>query len=917
MYRFLRLFSSFNLYRRPLIALALLASGLMPMPFATAAPGRGTYQAMDYGPVIAETIRVDWPEGNTALKGLAVRLDHGAAMVFDTDLLRWAAATEGGWIDLSRTSHTSYKGSRPASTEGEVVFATSAAPGWARGESFADPRPGGRGNLPKEWGHYRGFHRHNDRVVLTYTAGESTVREFPHAVRTGETTVFTRTLLREGNPSPASVYVTRLPPDSQVDANGTRLLEVINGDEKLVIALAGVEEGASLRVTDDLRVELDLGEISMNRPVRLLMARLRGESAAEAVRSANRALDALPDPFTTYTRGGPNRWEQTFRTEAKLSQDDEAYVVDRIALPEENPWGAWMRLAGLDFFESGGRAAVSTWNGDVWIVSGLDGDLKQVTWRRFASGLFYPMGLAIRDGEIFVLERSQITRLHDLNGNGEADYYENFNNDSFVHPMAHALCLELDSEGNFYFFKNGNRVPGRVPEHGALFRVSRDGSKREIVADGIRGSNSLGIGPDDRIFSSDQQGNWVPTARLDWVRPNRFYGYRPHGGDDYEVGDFEPPVVWIPHRVDNSTGPIVYAGDERWGPLAGNYLVGSYGQATLLLLLKQEVGGRLQGGVVPFPLTFESGLVRGAFNPADGQLYLAGMKGWSTLGPSDGSLDRVRFTGRPNHMPTAFEAHPGGVTLTFSEPLAAEPPPLENFKVERWQYIYSRRYGSPEISVEDPEREGRDPVDVSGVRLSDDRRQLTLEIPEIAPVMVMSVNYRLRFADGGEAANVVYHTIHRLSPEDRETLRVVVGDTEGRVVAEFESVAGEDVGETGDGPPHFALGRELFEVNCRVCHQPPGQAGIAPAMEESSWARADSAALIRILLHGKQGSRGAMMPFGWMDDEDLAAVVSYIREKFADLEKVEAEEVKAVRDSTADRSGMWTEEELRELFPEE
>ena len=36
--------------------------------------------------------------------------------------------------------------------------------------------------------------------------------------------------------------------------------------------------------------------------------------------------------------------------------------------------------------------------------------------------------------DIYVLGRDQITRLHDLNGDGEIDFYENFNNDMEVTP---------------------------------------------------------------------------------------------------------------------------------------------------------------------------------------------------------------------------------------------------------------------------------------------------------------------------------------------------------------------------------------------------------------------------------------------------------------------------------------------------
>ena len=56
----------------------------------------------------------------------------------------------------------------------------------------------------------------------------------------------------------------------------------------------------------------------------------------------------------------------------------------------------------------------------------LAGDLGSIRWRRFASGFNEPLGLAIRQGGIFVFDRNGIWRLADTRGRGEADLYELF-----------------------------------------------------------------------------------------------------------------------------------------------------------------------------------------------------------------------------------------------------------------------------------------------------------------------------------------------------------------------------------------------------------------------------------------------------------------------------------------------------------
>ncbi len=70
-----------------------------------------------------------------------------------------------------------------------------------------------------------------------------------------------------------------------------------------------------------------------------------------------------------------------------------------------------MYFGGHDFFADG-SAAICTMQGDVWHVTGLDASLKDVRWRRFASGLHQALGLVIADKSVYVLGRDQITRLH-------------------------------------------------------------------------------------------------------------------------------------------------------------------------------------------------------------------------------------------------------------------------------------------------------------------------------------------------------------------------------------------------------------------------------------------------------------------------------------------------------------------------
>src|SRR5207302_11229332 len=139
---------------------------------------------------------------------------------------------------------------------------------------------------------------------------------------------------------------------------------------------------------------------------------------------------------------GPAYWPQVLVTFGRTGMGRGPYVVDTLTIPEQNPLKSWLRFCSFDFF-SDGRAAISTWSGDVWVVSAIDSTLRHLKWKRYAAGLFEALGLKIVDDVVYVTSRDRIVRLHDLNDDGEADFYESFNSDAPVAPSYHAFAFDL------------------------------------------------------------------------------------------------------------------------------------------------------------------------------------------------------------------------------------------------------------------------------------------------------------------------------------------------------------------------------------------------------------------------------------------------------------------------------------------
>jgi hypothetical protein len=327
------------------------------------------------------------------------------------------------------------------------------------------------------------------------------------------------------------------------------------------------------------------------------------------------------------------------------------------------------------------------------------------------------------------------------------------------------MCLETDSEGNFYFLKSG--AP-ETPHGGTLLKLSADGKKLEVYATGFRHPNGLGIGPGDTITTADNEGNWVPVTRIDIVEKGEFCGHVPTGHIEPAPTDPGQPLCWLPRVIDNSAGGEAWVPPDEWGPLAGSMLHLSFGMCTASLILKEQVDGVWQGGAVRLPVPqFLSGVCRGRFRTtgdgADGHLYVCGLDGWQTLATRDGCFQRVRYVGGPLLLPTEVHAYADGVELTFAEPLdrelASNP---ARYAVDVWNYRWSQDYGSKDYSAADSSKEGRDNLPVKSVVVSDDARRVFVKVDRLEPVMQLRVQAGLKTAAGAELPVDYYGTVHRV-----------------------------------------------------------------------------------------------------------------------------------------------------------
>jgi sugar phosphate isomerase/epimerase len=734
------------------------------------------WQQTDVGPFLASNLRL--PDGSIIAKALTIKVgehDEGA-VVYDTATGALRAAWTGGFLEFNPGRFGLIGAPKPA---GQMAFTSINERGQRTSGIFR----------------FTGLHQADRRVVLDYTVDGTHILEMPGLERTPSGPVFRRTFwvdrhrqplellaaghMRGTNSSSHSFEHQKV--DNQIgigaDGKATRTRTDVTehrlvadnreGDTVSAMAVAGshVQSSASV-IFDADGLELLTFKAS-DQPQVFSVLLWRGKEPEFAGFQQFAEKDALTEDPNRLLRPASSHWPE-LTTRGQRGADTDILAVDTLTMPYDNPWHALLFASGVDFGPKG-EAYVCTIHGDVWRVTGIDDSLRELKWKRYATGLFQPLGLRVREGKVLVLGRDRITRLHDENGDGEADFYENFTDSIATSTGGHdyVTCLEADAAGNLYY----------VDPKGVHF-VTPDGRTNITIATGWRNPNGMGVSPSGLVTVAPQQGEWTPSSQISEVRPGRYHGYGgPHITPEQPLG-YEPPLCWIPHSVDNSSGSQVWLPKRNTGalspasklvprldesPLASHMLHLLWGRCGLMLVLRDTVDEASQGAVVPLPAKFLSGPNRATFNSRDGALYVAGSTGWQTSAIKDGALQRVRWTGRAAHLPVAWHAHTNGITLTFTQPLkygTAED--VGSYAVKRWNYRYAQQYGSKDWSVESPEKEGRDDVPVKSAKLLPDGRSVFLELGDLTPVMQMEVKWNLDTADGKPMRNQLWLTLNKL-----------------------------------------------------------------------------------------------------------------------------------------------------------
>ena len=744
----------------------------------------------DFGPALASQL-------NRAISSvLTVKLNADTTLSYNLHSMDQAGLWRGGFLNLTATQHFRERGGGVATPGGPLVEGLQTWK-WAHEGTLDYPTDGllPRGPIPSGWMEYHGHYLYGDQVVLSYTLEGREIMESPSApegfgavVHTLEMEAGKAMKLAVGElPNSTKEYSGHLKLDAKefviTETGGIAVLGTGKTGEFVAASALWDVEGTEWEIDSKNRLVLNIPKDSGKRVLEVI--RYAGKGEGELLAFANYVRSKVQqgkpsDKPSSMIKGGEVRWKETLQTKGRFGKEDSAYTQDILEIPpndSENPYRTWFRTSALAFFPDG-RMVVSTHGGDIWIVSGIDDKLEKLEWKRFAAGLYEPFGLQVIDGLIYVNCKDRLTRLHDLNNDGEADFYESFSADDDVSVNFHAFNFDLqrDKQGNLYYAKSGQYTDYKLP--GSIVKVSPDGKQREIYSTGFRTPNGMGMMPGGRPTVSDNQGSWMPASKVSLCEPGGFYGYvqtfatgswAPDGGkiDHTKVvppKTFDQPLIWMPQHFDNSSGGQLFVDDPRWGPLSGKMLHTSFGKGWIYYLLTQQIDGVDQAAVVKLNFDAETGIHRARVNPADGQVYATGLNGWNgggRKGLTQGGISRYRYTGKPSRLLTDLKVTEEGIRLQFnfklSKDSATDP---KGYDLKQWNYLWAPKYGSAQYSLKNNWETGVDQVVIKKVVPGKDGQSVLLVIPDIQPVNQVELNLTLKDANGSQFKEQAYLTIN-------------------------------------------------------------------------------------------------------------------------------------------------------------
>ena len=398
------------------------------------------------------------------------------------------------------------------------------------------------------------------------------------------------------------------------------------------------------------------------------------------------------------------------------------------------------------------RLAFSTRRGDVYLVDGAwsqEPTADKLKYTLFASGLHEVLGLAYRNGALYAVQRGEVTKLVDEDGDGRADLFETLADGWGINGDYHeyAFGSPFDKDGNLWVVLclTGS-FSSQSKFRGWCLRITPEG-KVIPTASGIRSPGGIGFNAVGDVFYTDNQGPWNGSCVLKHLIPGKFVGH-PGGFDWYDLAnmgprprepesggrwatelkkipELVPPACWFPYPKmgQSASGVACDLSAGKFGPFANQLFVADQSHSTVMRVALEQVNGYYQWACFPFRRGFASGNLALRFDDR-GALFVGGTnRGWGSRGREPFALERLQWTGRTPLEIRTMSARPDGFELSFTEPVDPRTAgDVRSYRLQTYTYIYQASYGSPEVDHTEPKiTRATASADGRSVRLTVDR----------------------------------------------------------------------------------------------------------------------------------------------------------------------------------------------------
>ncbi len=468
-------------------------------------------------------------------------------------------------------------------------------------------------------------------------------------------------------------------------------------------------------------------------------------------------------------------------TAQKAAAEAEFYPLRTLPIPHN----VALEVGGMTTIPDG-RLAVSTRRGEIWMVENPYSATP--FYKLFASGMHEVLGLTYHKGSLYAVQRGELTKLTDQNGDGSADYYQNIANWELAgnyHEYSYGPVFDKDD--NMYLTFNvawvGFGEAKLSKWRGWMVKVSPDGTLSP-VASGLRSPAGVMMNSSGDIFYTENQGDWVGSGRITHLEKGDFAGHAssliwsnepgstmttqisdiPDNGEPMykaaeKVKNLKLPAVWYPHTLMGiSTADMIEDKNGFMGPFfKGQYFVSDQGHSKVMRMMLEKINGQYQGICFPFREGWQSGLLRLSWG-IDGSMF-GGMtsRGWGSTGTDLFGLQRMIWSGETPFEMAEVHAMTDGFEITFTKPVdVATATQAASYDINSFNYQYHHFYGSPVIENKAHA--------IKAILISDDAKKVRLVldearrfyIHEIKPKGVKSTNGDLLLHDVG------YYTLNNI-----------------------------------------------------------------------------------------------------------------------------------------------------------